>query len=143
MAFAGRITLRAFRNDPLRVTLSVRGVDLTGATFSFAVRQYPDQSGDALLGPLSNTTTTGQRGVRLVDVLTVDSVPTSLIEIIDTKANMQALPAAAEVGSGSPAEVGLSFDFQWTPADGDEAGFAATEQTWLFGDFIVMGSVNG
>jgi hypothetical protein len=142
MAFAGRITLRAFRNDPLRVTLSVRGLDLTDADFAFSVRQYPDQSGDALLGPLAKTTIRGQRGVRVVEVLTIDSVPTSILEIIDTKANMQALPAAPEVGAGSPAEAKLAFDFEWTPEDAG-SGLSDAEKTWLHGDFIVMGSVNG
>lgn len=138
MSRAARQEISVFRNDPMCLLLEVVGEDLTGAAFAFAVRLYPDAAGAALLGPLAATATKGAPGVRLVRVDVVDDVPVSLLEIIDTKAHVQALPAATEAG----ADLTLHYDFGWTPLD-DGSGLAAVEVTRLFGSFVVKGSVNG
>lgn len=144
MTFAQRAPITAFRNDPLRVTLEIE-LDLTGATVAFAVRQHPDQSGAALLSVSGSTLAVNASpapapSIRLVDVDTDDDgVTTSVIELRDTKAHMQALPAAAVQGD----DLSLYYDLQFTLATGVAAPFAAEEETVLFGDFIVKGSANG
>ena len=138
MANFRRLDLRVFRKDPLRETLRVVGINLTGATqLDFAVRLDPDAAGAKLI-TCALTTTPGAQGCRLVSVTTdAGGVPTSLIEILDTKATMAALPAAAEAGD----DVVLYYDFQWLRA-ADGSGLTMTEETKLAGQFIVMGSVN-
>jgi hypothetical protein len=138
MTNAARLELYAFRNDPFCVTMEIIGEDLSDATFAFAVKLYADQTGSALLGPLGMTTTEGAEGIRIVDVLTVEGVPYTLLEIIATKAHVQALPAADEAGD----DVTLYYDLQWTPDDADESGFAPVEATRLYGPFILRGSAN-
>lgn len=138
MAAFRRLDLRVFRKDPLQLTLTVVGIDLTGATqLDFAVRLYPDAPGAKLIN-CALTTTPGAQGCRLVSVTTDGGgVPTSVIEILDTKATMAALPAAGEAGDDTV----LHHDFQWLRA-ADGSGLTMIEETKLFGQFIVMGSVN-
>jgi hypothetical protein len=138
MNFAQRRDFTVFRNDPLQLVFGVIGLDLTGAVMKMAVKLYPDAPGDPLL-LLENQATPGQPGLRLVDVtVDDDGVPTSLIEGLRPKADMQALPPSAEFR----VPLKLSHDFQWTLPD-DGSGLTPQEETVLFGDFIVMGSVNG
>jgi len=102
------------------------------------VRDRPDMPGDPRL-LLPKTTTAGEDGCRLVDVTEDDDgVPTSLVEILAIKATMGTLPQA--LAPGDP--VKLAYDFQWMLPD-DGSGLSTLEETILFGDFIVMGSVNG
>lgn len=139
MTVAAKQALRGFRNDPFYESFIFSGIDLTGASFAFAVRSYPDQAGAALIS-FSGTTTPGGEGVRLVEVdEDEDGIPESLIEVVATKAHMQALPAAAEAGD----PVVLYYELQVTPpADGETPWYDQIEQTWLYGDFILNGSAN-
>lgn len=138
MAFAAAEAISAFRKDPFQYVLGVIGFDLTGVDMKFCVRDRPDMPGDPRL-LLATTGTPGADGCRFVSVeVDEDGVPTSLIEIVASKAQMATLPQALMPGD----TVKLAYDFQWTLAP-DGSGLSALEETILFGDFNVMGSVNG
>lgn len=143
MINAARQKLTGFRNDPFVATLVITGIDLTGAVMSMAVRQYPDQSGAALIS-IGNTSAPGDEGIRFISAEDdVDGIPESSIEIVITKAHMQALPAASPplAEAGDPLE--FYYDFQVTPASDPETPWTDNvEQTWLYGPFIVNGSAN-
>ncbi len=141
MTIANREALRAFRNDPLHLVLAVEGLDLTNAPIALCVRQRRDTPGSPIL-QLDMTATAGAKGIRLVSVTPDDDgIPTSLVEILCPKADMIAAFAAYQ-----PAEFGadltLAYDLQWTLAP-DGTGLTNVEETILFGDFIIQGSVNG
>lgn len=144
MAFAKRVAIVAFRNDPLREVLAVVGYDLTDAQLRFCVRQYPDQQGDPLLeifndqldpDPVVSTST----GMRLVEVTEdADGVKTSVVEVIAVKSDMQLLPPGGERGE----DLTLYHDLDWILGEDEAAPFAAVEETVLYGDFILKGSAN-
>lgn len=137
---AAPLDLIGFRNDPLWEPIVLTGIDLTGAVMALAVRQYPDQAGPALLS-LGTTAIAGGEGIRLVSVdLDADGIPESSIEIISTKAQMQALPVAAVAGVETGEDAVLYHDFDILPAPGTWAPWSDLEQTHFFGKFIVKGS---
>lgn len=148
MAEATRVALTAFRNDPLCLTVGIEE-DLTGATVKFCVRQYADQPGDPLLGPITGTGLAVSlepiaTGIRLVEVtFDDDGVPLSVIEITDTKAHVQALPSAFDAGEERGSDLTFHHDIERTLSEEAAAPFSAVEQTKLFGDFILKGSANG
>ena len=130
-------TLSAFRNDPLYLLMEVIGYDLSGNLPSLAVKLYPDAPGPPLL-LLAPTVIPGADGIRSVSVTyDDDDVPTTLLEAIASKTVISALPAAPVAG----ADVTLAYDLQWTPPLAG-TGLSPVEETVLFGDFIIKGSVN-
>lgn len=131
-------TLTAFRQDPLQIAMRVNGYDLTGATFKLSVRLYPDAAGDPLI-EVEGTPTPGANGIRIADTGTTDGVPWTDLDILIGKALLSdsSIPAAEEAGD----DIILAYDFGWTRASSSTA-FVAVEETILFGDFIVKGSVN-
>jgi hypothetical protein len=144
MSIAKREPFTGFRNDPLRETLEVIGVNLTGGLARFCIRQRPDQEGDALLEVEGEDFIEDDEplvsGIRLIEVTEdEDGVFTSILEITSTKEEMQALPAASEQGR----DLTLYYDFEWQVSEEEAAPFAAAEETILYGDFIVRGSANG
>lgn len=136
MTEAQRLDLRVWRRDPMRFTFAVRGVDASGSGPALVVRLYPDAPGapQIALGP---TTTEGAEGVRCVDVYEEDGLPVTLFEAVADKETIAALPEPSEAGS----DLSLAYDMQWTLPP-DPLGFTQLEQTFLYGKFIVRGSVN-
>jgi hypothetical protein len=139
---APRQDLTSFRNDPFVLALMITGIDLTGASFGFAIRQYPDQAGTALVA-ITATGTLGAEGVRLVDVdHDADNIPISSLEIVVSKAHQQGLPAAGTVGAAVGDTLQFYYDLQITPANDPTTPWSEQEQTWLYGSYFVRGSAN-
>lgn len=142
MIIPKRQALKGRRNDPLHLMMTAIGVDLSGATMRFAVKQDQDNvkpaDQAAPLLALTMTATPGAQGVRLVDVNTgSDGIAVSRFEIVALKAAMQALPNAAE----SSADLRLYYDFDWLRAP-DDSGWSMLEQTVMYGPLILEGSAN-
>lgn len=137
MLTSKRTTIAVFRRDPLYLLISVIGYDLTASSPAMAVRLYPDAPGDPLL-LLEATGWAGADGIRLVEVIVDDdNVPTSVLEVIASKATMSEMPLPGELGS----DLTLYYDFQWTPPL-EGSGITPVEETVMFGDFIIKGSAN-
>jgi hypothetical protein len=137
MMTAQRLDLSVFRNDPLSLPMAVIGFDLSDSAPTLAVKLLPDAPGIPLL-LLAPTSIPGADGIRIVSVVRdEDDVPTTLMEGIASEATLATLPPAALPG----ADLTLSYDLQWTPPS-DGSDFTSVEETILFGDFIIKGSVN-
>lgn len=135
MAIAQKLTLTTFRTDPFHETMRVLGKDLSAAlSLTFAIRLYPDAPGDPI-AKLSKVTAINASGVRIVSTGMEDGVPYTDLEILLGKGDNY--PNAGEAG----ADLTLAYDFKWIEAP-VASGFYNPEQTILFGDFIVKGSVN-
>lgn len=135
MATNRRYNIQAYRNDPAAIILTMSGVDLTGVTMAFAVKLKPDVAGD----PLIARSTASGAGITLLDVaVDADGIPTSTVQILISKSQMAALPAAAEPG----ASLVLAYDLQWTPPSAITAPATSIETTFMSGNFVVLGSVN-
>jgi hypothetical protein len=143
MGAAAQLALTGFRDDPFKQVISISGIDLTGATFGFAIREYAGKTGSPLV-PIVGTTTKGSEGVRLAGVDEDENgIPISLLEIIVTKAHMQSLPGPSTLATDNAQPVKLYYDLQITPANDPSSPWAENvEQTWLYGDFFVNGSAN-
>lgn len=146
MAFGQKVTLPAFRKDPLQFVMAVEGYDLTGATMTMTVRLRPDAPGDPIL-LLGTVTVAGDQGIRVAEVTTdADGVTSSTLEILVPKAAFiaamapyQAIPPLSTEFGG---QVVLAFDFQWLLAAAPDPSITNVEETVLWGDLIIMGSVN-
>lgn len=126
-----RAPIDQFRNDAFSLTLAITGFDMTGCPISFAVKERPDAPDAPLL------LATDEDGVDVVEVIEdEDGVPTSLIEITRPKEMIQALPVAF-----FDEEVVLAYDLKFKLPDGSLGSFSTPEQTYLVGDFRVLGSV--
>lgn len=135
MIAARKVTLDTFRRDPFHLTMRVLGRDLSTATsITFAIRLYPDAPG-AAIAALSKVTDINVSGIRIVDTGVINGEAYTDIEILLGKGDNY--PPAAEIG----ADITLAYDFKWIEAANTD-GFFNPEQTILFGDFIVKGSVN-
>jgi hypothetical protein len=131
-----KVTLIAFRTEPYHLRMRIEGYDLSGADFKFSVRLLPDTPGSAIV-EVTNTVTIGTEGVRVVDTGTDDdSVPWTDVEILILAGAWDDAPAP-EVGEDTE----LHHDFGWTP-DPVTTGFYNPRQNYLYGPFIVKGSVN-
>lgn len=111
--------LRAGRHVPFDYSIAIIGLDLTGATAASQVRLTPDTIGTALI-----------TFAPAISVNLAGSSPVSTIRLQATKTLMEALPAAAEVGS----EVAFAWDLLVTPASSGAAVYFA-------GKFTVVGGV--
>lgn len=136
MAIAKRVAMTAFREDPFVVRFRVRGYNLTGAIQRFAVRLYPDEPGDARI-QVGNTDTRGAEGIRVVETGVEGLFPWTDVEVILAKDSVRSLPEASEAGS----DVKFAYDYEWQRPD-TGSGFSEEEETILYGDFVVRGSVN-
>lgn len=144
------LALYGDRNVLFNTTLGFYDLDLTGATFRMQIRVSPDQGGSPLV-----SLTTGAGGIVLVyagtdtvanhiasNRITEKQVQTAGYADTDTLTlslvNVQISQAAMAFASTPAAEVGddvlLSYDFLVTPA-------AGTEDKYLYGPFIVRGTV--
>lgn len=135
MLIPRKVTLSTFRNDPYHLRMRVNGYDLSAADFKFSVRLLPDTGGSPLAEVIEETVI-ATSGVRVVDTGTEDDVPYTDIEVFIDLADSD-WPAADEPGD----DVILSYDFGWTDTPETE-GFYNPRATYLYGDFIVKGSVN-
>lgn len=132
---AKRWNLVHFRNDPFHLTMRIYGENLADApSLKFAIRLYPDAPGDPIV-ELEKVTVINTSGVRVVDSGIEDDLPFTDLEIIIGKGDI--FPAAPEAGGDAV----FAYDFEWTATPVTD-GFYNPEQTRLFGDFIVKGSVN-
>lgn len=143
------LALYGDRNILFNTTLGFFDLDLTGGSFRLQVRLSPDATGSPLI-----SLTTGSGGLVLVyagtdtvanhlasnrisasqvpiGLATTDSLTLSLLNVQISQASMAfaAVPAAEEGD-----DVLLAYDLLVTPA-------AGTEDKYLYGPFIVRGTV--
>lgn len=141
MSQAQWVTLTAFRHDDFREIMIVEGYDLTGATLSLAARLRRGSPGDPIL-LLQNTATPGAEGIRIVSAeLDADGVPSTTLELFEPKASF-----VTKLTPYQPRELGgsvtLEIDFQWKFAAAPDPDFTNVEETVLWGELIIQGSVN-
>lgn len=138
MLIAGRLDLAAFRRDPLRIIVNVRGVDLTGIALTYGVGLYPDADPAFRLLVLNMTDVPGGNGIRLVNVDRSEAnQPVTVYEILASKDLLTGFPRAGEIGDDSP----FSHELQ-VAALPMSAGFTGVETTLFFGKLTIKGSVN-
>lgn len=146
----GRLDLEGGRWVPFVHTLTMRGVDLTGATFAMQVRLTGDASGSALVD-LATVATAAEEGVRLIyggtDTIDNHIAAGRLSEVPDGSAGgdslaltqlgirinettMEGLPFPTERGDDAT----LAWDMHITPS-------GALKQVWLEGSFTVKAGV--
>lgn len=133
MINAQLVPLDIDRGSPRLFTIQIIGANLTGADLHAQLRLYPDAPGDPLLD-LPLTTSGTSPGVRLIDVDTSGTLPSSFIRLqipaMATGSGAGQLPAAAEPGEA----LAISWDLFVTPA-------AQTTDRWFFGPVTVNGTV--
>lgn len=124
MPSTGRRDLVANRWEPFVHTIDFEGFNLTGATFAMHVRLVRDAPGAPLVN-LSTVTTANTEGIRLTGVSTsAAGLPVSSVYIRINEPNVEALPAATELGEDAT----LYWDLQITPSGGDK--YRALEGTF-------------
>ncbi|MDB5733213.1 MAG: hypothetical protein JWQ03_3108 [Variovorax sp.] len=132
MITPGTLNLRAGRHVPFTYTMDFVGIDLTGADLQAQVRLKPDTPGSPLID-LPDGVLSGATGLRFLSVSTTDGIPTSIVTMFITEADMEdgaKVPSAVEPGD----DVTLSWDMQITPSGG-------VKSVYLRGAFIVEGGV--
>lgn len=133
---AQRHRFEAFRNDPFLCLIRIWGYNLNDIPMNFALNHCSDAPLPALID-VGITIEPGAQGIRVAAVGFTAGLPWSDIEILLSKATMASLPPAAEAGS----DLALTYDFQWKLPN--RAGdYVRVEETILFGDFVIKGSVN-
>lgn len=131
----GTLNLRLDRGKAVLRTFTIKGLDLTSATFRASVRAYPDAAGSALIS-LPKVTNTDD-GMKFVSVETVDGLPVSTVQMQIAAATMGAvIPAAGKYGTpGNPVVSWLgNWDLDITPTGG-------IEEVYVRGAFQVDGVV--
>lgn len=124
----------AFVDDPLLITMRVRGLDLSEATFTYMVQENP--FAEPLFTPLAKTPTAGAQGVRVVGVGEDERGLYTDIEILV----LQATLAAAVADFPGQGRLTLYHKFQWTLASG--GGFSSVDQTVFYGPLSISGGRN-
>lgn len=119
--------LIGWRSNPLVETITIDGVDLTGATIRLEVRDRRD--GGTLRAALDTVTTSAAEGVR-ISVATVSGRPMTTLTIRINQTTMNAMPAAPEPG----ADVTIAWGMHITPTG--ELKFMAFD-----GPFLIKASV--
>lgn len=109
-------------------TLSIRGVDLSGATLKMQVRLYPDAPSTPLID-LAMAASNAQ-GLSVTVTTDDDAIPTSVIQIRINKTTMQGMPATNPLGEDAE----LAYDLTVSGGGFDEG-------IWFKGPFVVEGSV--
>lgn len=121
--------LRGPRTTLLIGTISLAGIDLTGAAYRLQVRNLADAAG-ALLANLTTVSTASAEGVRLISVTGSGPAAVSVLGFRFNKTTMAAMPA--------PVEPGQDAEFLWdlliTPSGG-------VEERYIKGRFIVEAGV--
>lgn len=112
--------LRVNRHTPWRYVIEYNGAaNWSTATVEMHVRQLPDQTGTPLLDLDSGT-----------EITLSYSAGVTTITILAPEADIEALPAAAEVGQ----DLTLYYDIQITPPGG-------IKEVYMRGTFTVLGGV--
>lgn len=101
--------LGGWRNEALSIPIVVVGIDLTGKALRLQARLAPDTPGAALLD-LSAVGAAGVSGIRLVSVTWANGIPTSTLMLQVSKAAMQALPYAGEIGDPTTLAYAMQLD---------------------------------
>ena len=101
----GQLPLSRGRYVPFSFEIDVQGLDLTGATLMAQVRLTSDAPGDP----------TAIFAITSPAVATTAGLTTSSIALSLTQAQMEAMPAAAEVGS----PLALAWDLIVAPSSGN------------------------
>jgi hypothetical protein len=130
---AARLAISARRNEVLRFTVAVAGIDLTGVAMNMQVRLARGTPGAPLI-QLGTVTTASAEGLKFDGVTVVGGVPTSIIKGRINKTTMDdqtKVPYSGEQGSDTV----LAYAMQWT-LNGDP-------NTRLEGDFIVRDTAYG
>lgn len=119
MIEAAVIDLRANRFTPWKYVIQYEGANWSTATIEMQVRLKPDTVGTPLLDLDSGT-----------EITRVFSAGVTTITILIPEADIEALPAAAEVGQ----DLTLYYDIQITPPGG-------IKEVYVRGKFIVLAGV--
>ena len=122
-----RIDIRADRWTVFDDGMVIVGVDLTGASYKMQVRDRKD--GGFVRADLATVTSGSAEGVRLIDVVTTDSVPTSRLGIRINETTMEAMSAATEAGNDGL----VWWDIHITPSGGSKFVAAAGRFTIMAG----------
>jgi len=120
------VPLRGVRTNALVVPISLRGMDLTGAVLSAVVLQ--DWDNDPASPEITPTVT-------LDSVEDDDGTPVSHLTMTIAKADMESVPA--------PAEVGEDVEWVWYFDIQTDAGDENTQARYFEGKFLVGGSAGG
>lgn len=119
------VPLRVDRGKTVRRLITIRGLDLTSASFRSQIRAYPDAADPELIDlPL---VTNGDDGMKFVSVETIDGVPVSVVQMQIAAATMaSAIPPAGKAGTpGNPVVSWVgNWDFNITPVGGIEEVYA-------------------
>lgn len=119
MIEAAILDLRANRHTPWKYVIEYAGVDWSTATVEMHVRQLPDQTGTPLLDLDSGA-----------EITLAYSSGVTTFTILVPESDMEALPAAAEVGQ----DLTLYYDIQITPPSG-------IKEVYVRGKFVVVAGV--
>lgn len=119
MIEAATLDLRANRHTPWKYVIEYPGVNWSTATVLMQVRQLPDQTGTPLLDLASGA-----------EITNAYASGVTTFTILVPKVDMEALPAAAEVGQ----DLTLYYDIQITPPSG-------IKEVYVRGKFVVVAGV--
>lgn len=133
---AQRHRFEAFRKDPFLCLIRIQGYNLNNVPMNFALNLYPDAPPPALID-VGITIEKGVQGIRVAAVGFVNGLPWSDIEILLRKETIASLPRMGEAGSDAV----FAYDIQWT-LPSPVGDYVRVEETILFGDFVIKGSVN-
>lgn len=136
---AGTRHLSGGRHNDFIQPIRFVGLDLTGAAMNAQVRLTPDAPG-AVLIDLDIVGTGATQGIQLSSVVTEDGVKVSTIILFISKATMQGMPAASELGDDAV----FYWDLLLTPtvlANPTLDYYGGVEQRYLKGKFVVEGAV--
>lgn len=109
MPTAAPLALAAWRHEQRRFYIRVRGIDLTGKAMLMQVRLAPDTPGEPEL-ELRGIDDGLALGLHLDQVKVEDGVTVSYISGLITKAAMETLPYAGELGQHTTFTLGLQLD---------------------------------
>jgi hypothetical protein len=129
---AARLAISARRNEVVRFTIVVTGIDMTGVTMSMQVRSTVDNP--VLLFALGTVNTLAAEGLKFDSVTVSDGIPTSVIKgriNASTMTDQAKVPYVGEIG----ADAVFAYAMQWT--------LGGDARTRLYGDFTVLGSAFG
>jgi hypothetical protein len=127
MATAARLAIAAWRNEACVRTIIFRGLDVRNQTPRMQIRLGPDIPNAPLID-LSEVTTAGDEGLRIVSAGVVDGVMTSVLQLVIKNTTMldpAKLPYSGESGSNG--------NFAYALQVGGS--------TRLYGDFIALANV--
>lgn len=116
MIVPARLDLSGDRFTDFRTTVSIVGMDLTGAVFEAHIRETKDMPGDPL-ADLDEVGSISTEGIYLVSVATVDGVTISTFSMHIDEATMEAMSQPGVETGGNVGDDFIAFwDIHITPA---------------------------